>query len=271
VSPRIGVSATLDEATELVVKNAAPWLGLLWLTSAGLRLLQAAFAARILELGAAAPQYGDALRLHALLISAALLLCLWGRAVFVRACWLGLRSETAADPVALRVPPGAFVAYAYLALLFETLFYASALTLVAAPLCVLAAGLAAAQLPFVERPGLVEPLRALARSFTQFRALLALQAVLALAFVVAAVNLYFLFQAGLWLAGGVPGLELGAWAQLLSLGNTRFVLVLLAGSSLAVEPFWLAALTVFVHRLRSRESGEDLRLWFLRLRREQAA
>lgn len=270
MSPRISVSATLDEATELVVRNAAPWLGLLWLTSVALRLLQAAFAARILELGAAASEYGDALRLHALLISAALLVSLWGRAVFVRACWLGLRSETAAAASALRVPGGALLAYVYVALLFEALFYASALTLLAMPLCILASGLAAAQLPFVERPGLLGPLRVLARSFAQLRELLALQAVLAVAFVVAAVNLYFVFQLGLWLAGGVPGLERSAWAQLLSLGNTRFVLALLAGASLAVEPFWLAALTVFVHRLRSRESGEDLRLWFLRLRREAA-
>jgi hypothetical protein len=268
---RIGVSATLDEAAELVVRNAAPWLGLLWLTSVPVRLGQAAFAARIVELGATAPEYGDALRLHASQVAAALLACLWGRAVFVRACWLALRSETAAAASALRVPWGALLAYAYLALLFEALFYASALTLLAPPLCILAAGLAAAQLPVVERPGLLAPLRTLARSFAQLHVLLALEAVLAVALVVAAVNLFVVFQLGLWLAGGVPGLELSAWAHLLSFGNSRFVLALLAGASLAVEPFWLAALTVFVHRMRSRESGEDLRLWFLRLRREEAA
>lgn len=267
---RLGVSAILDEAAELVARIAAPWVGLLWLSSVPLRLLQARFAARILELGAEAGEYGFALRSLALLTLFALLLCLLGRATFVRAAWLGLRAEGAPGWQALRVPAGSLLAYLYVALLFEALFYAFALSFVALPLCIAGAGLAAAQLPLLERPGLIQPLREIARAFAQGRVLLAILAVFAAAFVVALVNLYFAFQLGLWLAGGVPGLDRSAWATLLSLGNPRFVLALLAGASLLVEPFWLAALTVYVHRLRSRESGEDLRLWFARLAREAA-
>jgi hypothetical protein len=270
VSDRISVSATLDEAAELVARIAAPWVGVLWLASVPLRLLQARFAARILELGAEASEYGDALRSLALATVLALLLSLVGRAAFARAAWLGLRSESAPGWEALRVPWAGLLSYVYAALLIEALFFAFALTGVAVPLCIVAAGLAAANVPLVERPGLIAPLREIGRALAQGRVLLAMLAVFLAAFVVAFVNLYFAFQLGLWLAGGVPGLDRTAWATLLSFGNARFVLALLAGTSLLVEPFWLAALTVYLHRLRSRESGEDLQLWFARLQREAA-
>jgi hypothetical protein len=94
--------------------------------------------------------------------------------------------------------------------------------------------------------------------------------VLGSAFVLAAVNLYFVFQIGLWLAGGFADLDVARWHGLLSPRNPRFVAVLLAGGCLAVEPHWLASLVVYVHRLQSRGSGEDLRLWFELLRRAEA-
>jgi hypothetical protein len=267
---KLSVAATLDEAAELVTRIAAPWLGLLWLLSVPVRLLQAQFAGLVLELGAEAREYGDALRALALCTLLALLLCILGRALFVRAAWLGLRSEGAPGRQALRVPAGSLLGYAYAALVFEALFFALGVTLVAIPLCITGAGLAAAHVPVSERPGLIRPLRAVAQAFTQGRALFGLVFVFSVAFVVAALNLHFLFQLGLWLAGGIPGLDLSAWTTLLSFGNARFVLALLAGASLLVEPFWLAALTVYVYRLRSRETGEDLRLWFARLAREAA-
>jgi hypothetical protein len=251
-----------------VTRIAAPWLGVLWLSSLPLRLLQAQFAARVLELGPEAREHGDALGALALSTLLALLPCLLGRAFFVRAAWLGLRSERAPGKEALRVPIGSLLGYAYAALLFEALFFATAPTVVAIPLCVTGAGLAAANVSLSEPAGLVRPLRALAAAFGQGRVLFGLAFVFGVAFVVAMVNLHFLFQLGLWLAGGIPGLDLTAWATLLSFGNARFVLALLAGSSLLVEPFWLAALTVYVYRLRARETGEDLRLWFARLARE---
>lgn len=251
-----------------MARIAAPWVGLLWLCSVPVRLLQAHFAARILELRAEAGDYGDALRSVALLSVAALLLSLVGRAAFVRAAWLGLRSDGPPGKEALRVPWGSLLAYVYAALLFEALFYALGLTGVAVPLCIAGAGLAAAHVPVSERPGLIQPLRAVAQALAQGRALFALLAVFLIAFVVALVNLFFAFELGLWLAGALPGLDRSAWIVMLSVSNPRFVLALLAGASLLVEPFWLATLTVFVSRLRSRESGEDLRLWFGRLVRE---
>jgi hypothetical protein len=91
------------------------------------------------------------------------------------------------------------------------------------------------------------------------------------ALLVAAVNLHVVFQAGVWLSGAVPGVDGGEWSKLLSPGNTRYVLALVAGVVLALEPYFLAASTVYVHKVDSRSSGEDLRLWLDRLRREAAA
>jgi hypothetical protein len=267
----IPVSELLDDGAEVALRVATPWVGLLWLTSLPLRFLQAHFAARILDLGADAAQYGDYLRGLALGAMGALLLSSWGRAVYVRACGLGLRSEDAPGPEALRIAPVALAGYVYLALMIEVLFFALAITGLAIPLLVVAAGVAAAAHPHIERPGLLAPLRAVAPPLAEGRALTGLVFVFAVAFVAALANLYFVFQLGRWLAGGVPGLDPAVWDTLLSPGNARFVLVLVAGAILAVEPFWLAALTVLVHRARSRETGEDLRLRFERLRRREAA
>jgi hypothetical protein len=88
---------------------------------------------------------------------------------------------------------------------------------------------------------------------------------------VAAVNLHVLFRAGLWLSGALPGVDPGEWSTWLQPGNTRYVLAVLAGAVLALEPYLLAAATVYVHKVGSRSSGEDLRLWLDRLRRSVAA
>jgi hypothetical protein len=268
---RIAVSEVLDDGAEVAMRVAAPWMGLLWLSSLPLRFLQVHFAARLIELGSEASHYGDYLQDLALASMAALLPSLWGRAVYVRACGLGLRSDKAPGREALRVSLAAFASYVYLALLVEVLFLALALSVVAVPLLVLVAGLAAAAHPHFERPGLLAPLREVARPLAEGRVLTGLVFVFSVAFVAVLANLFFVFLLGLWLAGAIPGLDPTFWSALLSPASPDFLLVLLAGTILAVEPFWLAALTVLVHRARSRETGEDLRLWFERLRAREAA
>ena len=258
----------LDDSADAVTRVAAPWVGVLWLTALPLRLLQAHFIARVTDLGPSAALYGDHLRQLALAALGALLLSLWGRAVFVRACGLGLRPEPLSSRHILRVPAAGLACYVYSALLLETLFFALGWTIVALPLLIALAGLAAAALPLYERPGLVAPLRVLATQLGTRGTLAALVLVFATALLVAFVNLYFLFQLGFWLAGAVPGLDPTPWTPLLRIGHLRFVLVLSAGALLAVEPFWLGACVVYVHKLRARHTGEDLRLWFERLRSE---
>lgn len=266
----LSLPEVLDDAFELTVRLASPWMGVLWLTALPLRLLQIHFAVRVFDLGGEAGQYGAHLLDLATLTGLAFLLSLWGRAVFVRAAGLSLRSLESPGWEALRIAPAAGLSYVYAALVFEVLFFALGWTLLGLPLLVLLAGMAAATSPLNERPGLLQPLRETARHSTPFVVLLGLLFVFGVALLIAAVNLYFVFRLGLWLAGGVPGLDLAPWRGLLALSSSRFRWVLLLGAILAVEPYWLTALVVHVHKVRSRESGEDLRLWFARLRREAA-
>lgn len=259
----------LDVASDTVARVAAPWVGVLWLTSLPVQFLQAYFAFRLIEWGDEAGQYGDHLMAIAFMSSALFVLSLWGRAVFVRACELGLLSSRPPGWEALRIPLAAWGCYVSAALLIEALFLAFAVTLLAIPLLILLAGLAAATFPQNERPSLVQPLREIARHLRHGWLLLGLLSVMGVAVFVAFANLWIVFRAGLWLTQGVPGVELAAWDSLLGPGNPRFLILLVAGALLAVEPFWLGALVVYVHKARSRESGFDLRLWFDRLRTVQ--
>jgi hypothetical protein len=243
-----------------------PWAGVLWLTSIPLRLGQAHFAARVRELGDEAHAYGDHLQGLALLVAAAFLLSLWGRAVFVRACVSRLRTLEPGGLAPLRLRPGPFVTYVYAALAIEAASLATCASGVALPALTLVAGLAAATFPLIEKPGLLRPFGLIATSARQAGPLVGLLLAFGAAFLLVAANLFFLFRAGLWMADGVVGLDLTRWDALLGPGNRRFVFVLLAGAWLVIEPWWLGALVVYVHRLRSRASGEDLRLWFGRLR-----
>ena len=267
---RLSVGEIVDDAGELASAVARPWMGLLWLTAIPLRLGQAHFVARVVELGTEARQYGDHLGDLALGLTAAFLVSLWGRAVFVRACALRLRGLTVAGPAPLRLPAAGFLSYVYVALLVEMASYLTCFTLVMVPFFVLAAGLAAATFPQHHEGGLLRPLARIARQGAQALPLTGLVVVFAAALVLAAINLYFVFQLGLWLAGGVAGADTTRWASLLSASNPRFRFVVLAGAAVVVEPFWLAALVVYVHKLESRTTGEDLRLWFERLRSREA-
>jgi hypothetical protein len=260
------VGAVLDDASETVRQVAAPWVGVLLLTALPLRLLQARFVDLLLTLGPESGQHGDALAGEAQLVLLSLLPALLGRAVYVRACGLALRrgQTPGREALALRWP--GVLSYLYVALLLETLFFALGVSLVAIPILVVLAGLAAAAHPLCERAGLLAPLRLLARQLVAARVLAALAFVFGAALLIACFNLYIVFQVGLWLADALPGVDAAAAAAALSAQNPRFLLVLGVGAVLVVEPFWLAALTVYVHRLGSRRSGEDLRLWFEQLR-----
>ena len=264
------VTEQVDDAAELVDALGLPWTGLLWATAAPLRLAQAHLAARLLELGGEARAYGDHLRQLALATALAFLLSLWGRAVFARACNLRLRSLTEPGTAALRVPVAGLVTYAYAALALEALSFASAPALVTVPALALAAGLVAATSPLVERPGPWRPFALMAASAGRATPLLGLGLLFVAAALLAAANLWMLAQVGLWLAGGVAGLDLSRWQGLLGAGNPRALLLAAAGGWLLVEPWWLATLAVHVHKARSRASGEDLRLWFERLRKAAA-
>jgi hypothetical protein len=265
-APAPALGEILDDASALVARVSTPWVGLLWLTAAPLRLAQAHFAARLGELGDEAGSYGDHLGDLALVATALFLLSLWGRAVFARACTRDLGAGDEAGRERLRVPAGSFAAYACAALAVEAAFYATALAVVTVPALALVAGLLAATSPLVERPSLLRPFSVVSASGGRVGPLVGLVLLFGAAFLLAALNLVVLVQAGLWLAGGVAGLDVARWQGVLGLANPRLLLVVAAGAWLLVEPWWLAALVVHVHARRARSTGEDLRLWFDRLR-----
>lgn len=268
----LSTSGILDEATETVSRSASPWLGFLWLTALPVRLLQVHFFREALALGADAGEYGGYLWGLALTTLQAFLLSLYGRAVYVRACRLTLQSGRVPGREALLVPVAQGAAYLYTALAIELLFFASLWTFVAPPALILLAGLAVATAHRVERPGLLQPWREIARSSQGAGSLLALMFVFGVALPIAWINLYLLVRAGLWLADGATGADLAAWKHLLRPGLFPFLpaepvpkLLLFVGASLAVEPFWLASLTVCEYRYRVSETGEDLHQRFHRI------
>jgi len=270
---RQGLSAAdvLDDAGELAALAAAPWIGVLWLTALPLRLVQAELVSRLVALGKDASRYGDLVLALAVLATAALVLATAGRAVFARACLLATRTGGRPGREALAVGLTPFLTHLFLALLAEALFYALCLTVVLAPLAITLSALAAAVAPLAERPGLGPSLRAVAAPFARAGTLLGLQVVFAVAFVIAFANVAVAFHLGLWLAGAVPGIDVGAWTHRLSPESPRFLALAAAGACLAVEPFWVAAHVALLHRLRARETGEDLRARFERLRAAEAA
>jgi hypothetical protein len=266
----VPLGEVLDETGEVVPEVAAPWVGVLWATAVPLRLLQAHMGARLFELGDEAGRYGDYLSGLALWLTVALLVALLGRAVFVRAVNLRLSTARAPGWAVLRLAPASVLSYLYAALAIEAATYASAFALVTLPAGVLLSGLAAATAPLAERLSLVRPFSEILRHGRRLGTLFALLVVFGIAFLLASLNGWVLSRLSLWLAGGVGGLDVTRWVGVLGPTNVRFWLVILLGGWLVVEPFWLASLTIFVHKCRARASGEDLRLWFDRLRREAA-
>lgn len=263
----LSTSSILDNATETVLLSASPWLGVLWLTALPVRLLQVHFLREVLALGASTGEYGNYLWGLSLTILQAFLFSLYGRAVYVRACRLSLQSGRVPGREALRVPPAQLAGYVYTALSIELMFFAFLWAFAAVPLLVLLAGLAAASAHRLERPGLIRPWREIARSSGSVKHLVALMFVFGIALLIAWINLYFAARAGLWLAGAMTGADLAAWNHLLSPDPAESLptMLIFVGASLAVEPFWLASLTVCEYSYRARETGEDLRQWLHRI------
>ena len=261
----------LDETHGAVTRTAGPWLGVLWLCTIPYRLAQVYFIHEVINLGGAAPQYSRHLEALALVVFALLLLAVYGRAVYVRACLLALQSGAGAGREALRVPVAQLVNSIYGALVCEVLFAMTAWMFVSVPVLAVPTGLVYVAALRTERPGLVRPLVEIGRLMAGFRAMLGLTATFAVAVPIAFINFYMALLLGLWAASSLGGDSLARWTHLLRPIHPMFellpgepltALICTAGALLIIEPFWLAALTVYVHRTRLRQSGEDLRLRF---------
>lgn len=255
----------LDEAEATVGAVALPWLAVLWLAALPLRLLQAHFLLRLVELGDQAATFGRHLGTLSALLAVATVMWVWGRAVYARACsvFCGVGGDGAGGLAAgaarsvLRVPAGSFLALLYLTLLCEAMLLLGGWTLLALPLPILLAGVAAACHPYLG-PGLWQPLAGLFAHLRGTRHLVAAMAVLALGWLVAWVNLMALFAFALWCASALGGFDVGRWQVLVSPRNPGFLVWTATGATLLVEPFWLATCAAFVARARQRSRGGDL-------------
>jgi hypothetical protein len=261
----------LDETHGAVSRIAAPWLGVLWLFTAPYRVAQIHFIRELALLGRQAPDYGGYLERLAWILFACFIPAVVGRAVYVRACLLGLQSGTRVGREAWRVPPAQLLNSFYAALVVEMLFAVTIWTFVMAPFLAAPAGLVYVAATRTERPGLFKPLFETGRLLGNLRATVGVQLTYAVALLIAMLNLFMALRGGLWMAQTILGNGLPRWEHLLRPlhplvqiipGEPLTMLLCGVGAMLVVEPYWLASLTVYVHRTRLRQSGEDLRLRF---------
>jgi hypothetical protein len=262
----LSTTSVLDEAADAVRLTAAPWAGLLVSTAIPYRFAQAIFADRLIAFGGDAVHYTHYLGTIASMTMAAFVLSRWGRLVFARAIRLASESGTSPGAEALRLSPAALFNYVYLSAIAELLSLLTLVTFVAPALCTMLSGLAVGTAELNDVPSIAAPFRRIARYGRDLKIVAALMLVFVCALAVAAVNVAAAFSVALWLAGAAGGWDVHRWSILGSLNNHRFVLMIIAGAVIALEPFWIAAHVTLVRKAGAAESGDDLRAWFEELR-----
>jgi hypothetical protein len=263
----LSTTSVLDEAADAVGLTAAPWAGVLMATAIPYRFLQALFIDQLFEVGSSASQYGNLLGTTANITVATILLALWGRAVYARACRLALARGSAPGRDAWRVPPAALASYILTASTAMLAGYLSIITVVGVVGVAMFAGLAIGTIELNDRVSVTAPFRHIFRTAKHIAIPFALLFILFCATVVALINLAAAFQLGTWMVGTVGAFDAPNWQSLFSAANRRFVLILIAGALVIVEPFWIASHVIFVRKVGAVESGDDLRTWFEELRR----
>ena len=263
----LSTTSVLDESAAVVRATVSPWAALLLATSIPYRFMQIVFVDRLIELGSKASQYGDLLRTTANFTCVAFLLSLVGRAVYARACRLSSQSGAAPGREALRVPLTAFASYVFVASIAEAVIYLLFVTGLGIAFGAILSGLAVGTMELNTEPGIRGPLRNLARYGGKSRIVVALALVFFCAFIVALLNVATLVSIVFSLASTVGGWNAARWHVLLSLHNRRYVLMIIAGALLVIEPFWIAANVLLVRKAGAAETGDDLRVWFEELQR----
>lgn len=265
----LSTTSVLDEATEVVTLTGAPWVGLVVLTSLPLRYLEAIFLDQLIELGGKAPHYGNLLGATANMTVLAMLIAIWGRAIYARACRLAHARGGAPGRSAWRVPVAALACYVLTAAASVLIGYATLFTCIGFVAAVMFSGLAIGTMELNERVSLTQPFGLIFRYTKSIRIPFALVFVFFCGLFVALANLAGAFGIATWVASALGGFDAPHW-QLLFENNRRFILMLFAGAFAAIEPFWIAAHVVYVRKAGVEESGDDLRTWFEELRRTEA-
>lgn len=263
----LSTTSVLDEAADAVSLTAAPWAGILMALLLPYRFLQALYLDQLFEVGSKAAQYGNLLGATANLTVATIVLALFGRAVYARACRLAIARGTTPGREAWRVPPAALASYILTGSAAMLIGYVSLFTVIGFVVAVMFAGLAIGTMELNERVSVTQPFRLIARYTKRVGIPFALTLIFTVALLVALANLGAAFEVGQWLAGALGGFDAPRWHLLFGGGNRRFVLMLFAGALVIVEPFWIAAHVIYVRKAGAQESGDDLRVWFDELRR----
>jgi hypothetical protein len=265
----LSTTSVLDEATDVVTMTGAPWVGLVILTSLPLRYLEAIFLDQLIELGGNAPHYGNLLGATANMIVLAMLISIWGRAIYARACRLAHARGGAPGRAAWRVPAAALASYVLTSAAAAVLGYVSLFTCIGFVVAVIFSGLATGTMELNERVSLAKPFQLIFRYTKHMRIPFSLVFVFFCGLFVALANLAGSFAIGTWAAGALGGFDAPQW-QTLFTNNRRYILMLFAGALATIEPFWIAAHVVYVRKAGAEESGDDLRTWFEELQRNDA-
>lgn len=266
---RLGLGEMLDRAANLVARELPERTALCLLAALPWRLLQVWWLHRLVEIAATATHYGSYLISLSLWTVAALPLAFWGRAQLARGCSIALSGEDGSlGRSRFGLPWRSYFPGLYAALVGAALYPAIGWTLLPLPFITLYCGLAAATAPYQERPGLVAPIVTVARGFGSPQLLAGLWFTAGVGVLIAFFQLFVLFQLGLAAAQTMFGGIDVWWETALSFENRLFVLLLFAGAFLAVEPFWIAGLSIVVQRGRARASGDDLAGWIAELAEE---
>jgi hypothetical protein len=261
----LSTTSVLDEATELVPMTSS-WVGLLILTTLPYRFLQALFVDQLIEVGDKAPSYGNLLGGTASMIVGAIVVAVWGRTVYARACRLAHGRGTPPGRETWRVPAAMLASYLLTSATMILIGYLSVFTCIGVVVAAIFSGLAIGTAELNERVSVVEPFRLIVRH-ARTATPMALVFVFFCAFFVAFVNLAAAFGIGIWAVSALGDFDAPRWQLLFTGNNRRYVLMLVAGAMVAIEPFWIAAQVVFVRKAGAEERGDDLRAWFEELER----
>jgi hypothetical protein len=262
-----GTLDLLDDGVELMTRCWSA-VGVLWVLALPARAALALLLALAVKLGDLSELAGPTFLPRSYLVLLLGIATVHGRLVLLQAY---RRARTGPGPsgwASLRVPLGDLARALLATLVIFLLLCVISPTLVLPPFLLPALGLASVGAAGAG-PGWRRAVPATFAGFARPGRLAAVHGLLLLGWGVATVNLHLLVQLGSGAALQLFPIEPAGLVAQLSFHNPDYVALLLAGSSLCVEPLWLAVLAVHLDALRARSSGEDLRWWFEQLRRPE--
>ena len=262
-----GTLDLLDDGVELMTRSWSA-VGVLWVLALPARAALALLLALAVKLGELSELAGPTFLPRSYLVLVLGIATVHGRLVLLQAYRRARTGPAPARWSSLRVPPGDLARGLLATLVVFLLLCAISPTLVLPPFLLPALGLASVAAAGAG-PGWRHAIPATFAGYARPGRLAAVHGLLLLGWLVATLNLHLLVTLGAEAVVQLFSVDPAGWVARLSFRNPDYVALLLAGSSLCIEPLWLAVLAVHRDALRARSSGEDLRWWFEELRRQE--